>query len=199
MAADARSATPSRTETLMGPLIHEAAVEQHARGPRDRPKEQMGRDPLTGGGPVTRTATAAKASATSQPDHRGNAARTEGHADPQDRDLRPDPLHRRGRYDTSDEAIAIQNDVPQGLSSVVHLHDAISCRAPRRFLAASGSDCGIANVNIGTERRRDRRRLRWREGHWRRPGIRLRRLEGVYAATDTDGELFPRAAAGAGY
>jgi aldehyde dehydrogenase (NAD+) len=49
-------------------------------------------------------------------------------------------------YDEFDEAIAIQNDVPQGLSSCIFTLD---LREAERFLAASGSDCGIANVNIG--------------------------------------------------
>ena len=46
-----------------------------------------------------------------------------------------------------EEAIELQNDVPQGLSSAImtsNLKDA------EKFLSASGSDCGIANVNIGT-------------------------------------------------
>jgi aldehyde dehydrogenase (NAD+) len=46
-----------------------------------------------------------------------------------------------------DEAIAAQNDVPQGLSSAIFTD---SVRASERFLSAAGSDCGIANVNIGT-------------------------------------------------
>ena len=45
------------------------------------------------------------------------------------------------------EAIAIQNDVPQGLSSAIFTN---SLRAAERFLSPEGSDCGIANVNIGT-------------------------------------------------
>ena len=49
-------------------------------------------------------------------------------------------------YDNLDEAIALQNDVPQGLSSCIFTTD---LREAERFLAASGSDCGIANVNIG--------------------------------------------------
>jgi aldehyde dehydrogenase (NAD+) len=50
-------------------------------------------------------------------------------------------------YDTFDEAIALHNQVPQGLSSAVFTRDQ---REAERFLAADGSDCGIANVNIGT-------------------------------------------------
>ena len=45
-----------------------------------------------------------------------------------------------------EEAIAIQNGVPQGLASSIFTTD---LREAERFLASSGSDCGIANVNIG--------------------------------------------------
>ncbi len=51
------------------------------------------------------------------------------------------------KYRELDEAIRIQNDVPQGLSSAIMTE---SMREAERFLAADGSDCGIANVNIGT-------------------------------------------------
>ncbi len=50
-------------------------------------------------------------------------------------------------YRTLPEAIDMQNDVPQGLSSAI-ITDSI--REAEQFLSASGSDCGIANVNIGT-------------------------------------------------
>ena len=50
-------------------------------------------------------------------------------------------------YETLDEAIALNNAVPQGLSSSIFTLD---LREGERFLAADGSDCGIANVNIGT-------------------------------------------------
>jgi aldehyde dehydrogenase (NAD+) len=50
-------------------------------------------------------------------------------------------------YDTLDEAIAIHNDVPQGLSSAIFTSDV---REAEIFLSPAGSDCGIANVNIGT-------------------------------------------------
>ncbi|MFN3647817.1 MAG: aldehyde dehydrogenase family protein [Gemmobacter sp.] len=49
-------------------------------------------------------------------------------------------------YDTLDEAIALQNDVPQGLSSCIFT---LNLREAETFLSAAGSDCGIANVNIG--------------------------------------------------
>jgi aldehyde dehydrogenase (NAD+) len=50
-------------------------------------------------------------------------------------------------YDTFEEAVALHNDVPQGLSSSIFTRDQ---QEAERFLAADGSDCGIANVNIGT-------------------------------------------------
>lgn len=50
-------------------------------------------------------------------------------------------------YKTVDEAIAIQNGVPQGLSSAIMT---LNLREAEQFLSSSGSDCGIANVNIGT-------------------------------------------------
>ncbi len=50
-------------------------------------------------------------------------------------------------YSTFEEAIAIHNDVPQGLSSSIFTTDQ---REAERFIAADGSDCGIVNVNIGT-------------------------------------------------
>jgi len=51
------------------------------------------------------------------------------------------------RYQTLDEAIALHNAVPQGLSSAIFTTD---LREAESFLGAAGSDCGIANVNIGT-------------------------------------------------
>ncbi|MEH6772794.1 MAG: aldehyde dehydrogenase family protein [Cereibacter changlensis] len=49
-------------------------------------------------------------------------------------------------YETLEEAIALQNDVPQGLSSCIFT---LNLREAETFLSAVGSDCGIANVNIG--------------------------------------------------
>ncbi len=50
-------------------------------------------------------------------------------------------------YEDLEEAIRIHNDVPQGLSSAIFTD---SVRKAERFLSVAGSDCGIANVNIGT-------------------------------------------------
>ncbi|MEI6766246.1 MAG: aldehyde dehydrogenase family protein [Bacteroidota bacterium] len=51
------------------------------------------------------------------------------------------------KYKTIDDAIALNNDVPQGLSSSIFT---LNMREAEKFLSDSGSDCGLANVNSGT-------------------------------------------------
>lgn len=51
------------------------------------------------------------------------------------------------KYSTLEDAIAQQNAVPQGLSSAIFT---LNLREAEQFLSMAGSDCGIANVNIGT-------------------------------------------------
>ena len=51
------------------------------------------------------------------------------------------------RYESLDDAIAMHNNVPQGLSSAIFTRNLLEAE---KFLAHAGSDCGIANVNIGT-------------------------------------------------
>ena len=51
------------------------------------------------------------------------------------------------KYSTIEQAVHLQNDVPQGLSSAIMTD---SVREAEKFLSVAGSDCGIANVNIGT-------------------------------------------------
>jgi aldehyde dehydrogenase (NAD+) len=51
------------------------------------------------------------------------------------------------KYKNLDDAIAMQNNVPQGLSSAIFT---LNMREAEKFLSSAGSDCGIANVNIGT-------------------------------------------------
>jgi aldehyde dehydrogenase (NAD+) len=75
-------------------------------------------------------------------DHRRPAgARSEAGTDAGARILSRDP------FDDLDEAIALHNGVPQGLSSAIFTENLLEAE---RFLSAAGSDCGIANVNIGT-------------------------------------------------
>jgi aldehyde dehydrogenase (NAD+) len=51
------------------------------------------------------------------------------------------------KYSSLEEAIDMQNSVPQGLSSAIMT---LNLREAEQFLSQAGSDCGIANVNIGT-------------------------------------------------
>tara|TARA_B100002052_G_scaffold6992_1_gene6029 strand:- start:948 stop:1751 length:804 start_codon:yes stop_codon:yes gene_type:complete len=51
------------------------------------------------------------------------------------------------RYQNFDDALKLQNDVPQGLSSAIFTND---LKESEKFLSHAGSDCGLANVNIGT-------------------------------------------------
>jgi aldehyde dehydrogenase (NAD+) len=51
------------------------------------------------------------------------------------------------KYNNFDEALNLNNDVPQGLSSCIFT---LNLREAERFLSHSGSDCGLANVNVGT-------------------------------------------------
>jgi aldehyde dehydrogenase (NAD+) len=51
------------------------------------------------------------------------------------------------KYQNLEQAIALHNDVPQGLSSAIFTND---LREAELFTSSMGSDCGIANVNIGT-------------------------------------------------
>lgn len=57
------------------------------------------------------------------------------------------PLLYLMKYKTMEEAIALHNDVPQGLSSAIFTRNILEAE---KFLSVEGSDCGIANVNIGT-------------------------------------------------
>jgi len=50
------------------------------------------------------------------------------------------------KYRDFEDALSLNNDVPQGLSSCIFTNDV---REAERFVSASGSDCGIANVNVG--------------------------------------------------
>jgi len=98
--------------------------------------------------------------------------------------------------DSIDEAIRLQNESAYGLSSGLFTQ---RLQHAEQYLSHQGSDCGIANVNIGTFRRRDRRRLRRREGYRRRPRSRLRCLEDLHAPPDQYRQLELGAAAGAGH
>jgi aldehyde dehydrogenase (NAD+) len=130
--AKARIGDPLDPATLVGPLIDEDAV----RGVQDALKtiaRQGGRvicggEPL--GGCFMRPAIAEMPAGA-----------------PLLREETFGPLLYLLRFQTLEEAIEIQNDVPQGLSSAIFTRDLLEAET---FLSHAGSDCGIANVNIGT-------------------------------------------------
>ena len=123
---------PLDPATLMGPLIDEVAVENMMRGLRTI-REQGGKV-IYGGNRLSGCfVEPALAAAT----HDMPIVREEIFA----------PILYLIEFDGLDEAIAWHNDVPQGLSSAIFTTSLVTAET---FLSARGSDCGIANVNIGT-------------------------------------------------
>ena len=99
------------------------------------------------------------------------------------------------RYRNFDTAIAMHNDVPQGLSSCIFTRDVGEAEM---FLSSAGSDCGLANVNIGPSGAEIGGAVRRREGNRWRPRIRLGRVAQLHAPGDEHNQLFERATAGPG-
>ena len=133
--ANLRIGNPLETTTLVGPLIDAAAFETMTRA-LDQARRQGGA--ITGGtrldlgeqgGCYVRPAIAEMPAQSA-------IVREETFA----------PILYAMKYHVLDDAIAMHNDVPQGLSSCIFSTD---MRETEAFLAATGSDCGIANVNIG--------------------------------------------------
>ena len=123
--ANVKVGDPRDSDTLVGPLIDEAAFEGMRRVLGDRIERV---DAVSGGFYVRPALIEAEA-------QQGSVLQ-ETFA----------PILYVLRYRDFDEAIALNNAVPQGLSSSIFTND---LREAERFLSAAGSDCGIANVNIG--------------------------------------------------
>jgi aldehyde dehydrogenase (NAD+) len=125
---------PLEDGVLMGPLVNQRAVEDHFAA-LDAIREQGG-EILCGGG---------------RPDRPGFFVEpTIVKAHPELAKAREEtfaPILYVYEFETFDEAMAMHNSVDQGLSSAVFTD---SLRTAERFLSHEGSDCGIANVNIGT-------------------------------------------------
>ena len=126
---------PLDTNTLMGPLIDQMAVDDYTNA-INKAKEQGGKV-LCGGNPI----------------QSNNGFFVEPTIIKVDRDFQIikqetfAPILYIMSYNNLEEAIDIHNDVPQGLSSAIFTNNVINSE---QFLSARGSDCGIANVNIGT-------------------------------------------------
>jgi aldehyde dehydrogenase (NAD+) len=130
--------SPLEQGTLVGPLIHDAAY----KGMQDalEAARQQGGEVVVGGG--RRMADEAPDAFYVEP----ALVRMPGQTDIVRQETFAPVLYVLP-YRTLDEAIALNNDVPQGLSSTIFTSDHAEAE---RFLADDGSDCGIANVNIGT-------------------------------------------------
>ncbi|HJX44457.1 MAG TPA: aldehyde dehydrogenase family protein [Geodermatophilus sp.] len=130
--------SPLEGGTLVGPLIHDAAW----KGMQDalQAARQQGGEVVVGGG--RRLAEEAPDAYYAEP----ALVRMPGQTDIVRQETFAPVLYVLP-YRTLEEAVALNNDVPQGLSSTIFTSDHAEAE---RFLAADGSDCGIANVNIGT-------------------------------------------------
>lgn len=132
---------PLKADTLMGPLISRQAVEQ-MRSAIQAAVQQGGQ--ILGGGEPGLARFAETPGYYVEP----TIVRIPRGIDlPIAREETFAPILYIYEFDELDDAIAIQNGVDQGLSSAIFTD---SVRAAERFLSHAGSDCGIANVNIGT-------------------------------------------------
>ena len=126
---------PMETDVLMGPLVVNTSVEEMmdalAQAKADGGEILYGGKMLTELGPNFVEPTIVKMPAQTE------IVKKETFA----------PILYLLEYETLDEAIQIHNSVPQGLSSAIFTD---SMRKVEQFLSVAGSDCGIANVNIGT-------------------------------------------------
>ena len=120
--------------TLLGPLIHQGAVDHMTAA--IAAAQAQGAEVLCGGGAVDGDGFFVQPTLVS------------GSADlPITHEETFAPILYLLEFDDLEEAIAAHNAVPQGLSSAIFTRNLL---AAERFLSAVGSDCGIANVNIGT-------------------------------------------------
>ena len=129
-----RIGDPTEPSTLMGPLIHEKAVADY-RHALEKAKEQGGRI-LFGGKVLDRPGFFVEPTLVEAVPHMPITCE-ETFA----------PILYLFEFDQLDEAIEMHNAVPQGLSSAIFT---LNMRSAEQFLSVAGSDCGIANVNIGT-------------------------------------------------
>jgi aldehyde dehydrogenase (NAD+) len=130
-----RVGDPLKPETLMGPLVVNTSIEEMMEAIQQAVAD--GGEVVTGGhmlpdlGPNFVEPTIIKMPAQTE------IVKKETFA----------PILYLLEYETIEDAIRIHNDVPQGLSSAMFTD---SVREAEAFLSATGSDCGIANINIGT-------------------------------------------------
>ena len=125
---------PLNPTTLMGPLIDQSAVDDYLAA-LDRARKEGG-EILYGGNVLDREGFFVEPAIVKAKNHY-DIVQEETFA----------PILYIMNFSTLDEAIKLHNSVPQGLSSSIFTNNVISAET---FLSHKGSDCGIANVNIGT-------------------------------------------------
>lgn len=129
-----RIGDPLEEGTLMGPLVNQRAVDGFVRALAKAREE--GGEILSGGHTIDRPGFYVEPTIV-RATNEMSIVREETFA----------PIVYLIQVESLDEAIAIQNEVPQGLSSAIFTE---SMRSAEQFLSPAGSDCGIANVNLGT-------------------------------------------------
>lgn len=129
-----RIGNPLEPDTLLGPLIDQAAIGAYRMAIDEIKKE--GGEILCGGHVLNQPGFFVEPT----------IVRAQNHWPVVQRETFA-PILYVMTFRTVDEAITLQNSVPQGLSSAMFTNN---LRHGERFLSASGSDCGIANLNIGT-------------------------------------------------
>ncbi len=130
-----RIGDPLQPDTLMGPLVVNTSVEEMMDAVNKAKAD--GGEVLTGGEMLPELGPNFVTPAIIRMPAQTEIVRTETFA----------PILYLLEYETIEEALRIHNDVPQGLSSAIFTD---SVREAETFLSVGGSDCGIANVNIGT-------------------------------------------------
>ena len=130
-----RIGDPLDSNTLMGPLIDQSAIDDYSNAIEKAVNE--GGEILCGGKSISLNNGSYVEPTIIKVDKTFDIIKEETFA----------PILYVMSYDSFDEAIEIHNNVPQGLSSAIFTNSVINSE---KFLSARGSDCGIANVNIGT-------------------------------------------------
>ncbi|HET6633120.1 MAG TPA: aldehyde dehydrogenase family protein [Rhodanobacteraceae bacterium] len=133
---EGKTGDPTKADTLMGPLTDQAAVKRFVDA-IEKAKAAGGTVETGGAALGDRPGNFVLPTIISGIANDSEIVQTETFA----------PILYVMPFKTLDEAIAMQNAAPQGLSSAIFTRD---LKAAERFLGAMGSDCGIANVNIGT-------------------------------------------------
>lgn len=126
---------PLDTNNLMGPLIDKKAQQDYLSA-IDRARSAGGKL-ICGGSVINAAGTYVEPTVIADVDNEWDIVQEETFA----------PILYVMKYSSLEQAIALQNGVPQGLSSSIFT---ASLQQAENFLSAAGSDCGIANINIGT-------------------------------------------------